>query len=46
MVIEPVEKIRIPISINQLIKIRLGDSLRFVIYHNQRHFQQALQAMQ
>lgn len=40
------EKIRIPISINRLIKIRLGDCLRFVIYHNQRHFQQALQAMQ
>ncbi|MBP6665242.1 MAG: DinB family protein [Chitinophagales bacterium] len=40
------EKIRIPISINRLIKIRLGDCLRFVIYHNQRHFQQALKAMQ
>ncbi|HUM51198.1 MAG TPA: DinB family protein [Chitinophagales bacterium] len=33
--------IRIPISINKWIKIKLGDTFRFVIYHNERHIQQA-----
>lgn len=35
------ESIRIPISINKWIKIKLGDTFRFVIYHNERHIQQA-----
>ena len=34
-------KTRIPISINKWIKIKLGDTFRFVIYHNERHIQQA-----
>ncbi len=29
------------ISISRFIKLRLGDTLRVVIYHNQRHLQQA-----
>jgi hypothetical protein len=35
------ESIRVPISITNLIQLRLGDCLRFVIVHNQRHVQQA-----
>jgi len=35
------EAIRVPISITNLIQLRLGDCLRFVIVHNQRHVQQA-----
>ena len=35
------EAIRVPISITNLIRLRLGDCLRFVIVHNQRHVQQA-----
>ncbi len=33
-------KIRIPISISRLIKLKLGDTLRFLIAHQQRHFVQ------
>lgn len=35
-------KIRMPISIASLIKLKLGDILQFVITHNERHIQQAL----
>ncbi len=35
-------KIRVPISITRFLKLKLGDTLRFVIYHNERHVQQAL----
>ena len=35
-------KVRIPISISKLIRLRLGDALMFVIYHNERHIQQVL----
>jgi hypothetical protein len=34
------EKIRIPISITRFIKIKLGDTFRFLIAHHQRHFVQ------
>jgi len=34
-------KIKTGISITKLIRIRLGDTFRFVIYHNQRHIKQA-----
>jgi len=34
-------KIKIPISIARLIKLRLGDTLRFISYHNIRHIHQA-----
>lgn len=34
-------KLKTPISISKWIKLRLGDTFRFVIYHNQRHIDQA-----
>jgi uncharacterized damage-inducible protein DinB len=34
-------KIRIPISISKMIKLRLGDTFRFLIAHEQRHMVQA-----
>ena len=34
-------KSKTPISISKWIKLRLGDTLRFVVYHNQRHIAQA-----
>jgi hypothetical protein len=34
-------KIKIPISLTKLIRLRLGDVLRFVSYHNVRHIHQA-----
>ena len=33
-------KVRIPISISKIIRLRLGDALMFVVYHNERHIQQ------
>lgn len=38
-------RIRIPITISRWIRLKLGDTLRFVIYHNERHIQQALRAL-
>lgn len=35
-------KVKIPISISRIVRLRLGDALMFVIYHNQRHIQQTL----
>lgn len=35
-------KVRVPISISRIVKLRLGDCLMFVVYHNERHLQQAL----
>ncbi|PHR45530.1 MAG: hypothetical protein COA32_12800 [Fluviicola sp.] len=35
-------KVKIPISISKIVRLRLGDALMFVIYHNERHMQQAL----
>ena len=37
-----VNKIKIKSSIGNLIRFKLGDALRFVIAHNQRHIQQSL----
>ncbi|MCE4063667.1 DinB family protein [Chryseobacterium gleum] len=34
------EKIKTGISISKLIKLKLGDTFRFVIYHNSRHIEQ------
>ncbi|MNY06764.1 DinB superfamily protein [compost metagenome] len=34
-------KTRTSISISKWIRLKLGDTLRFVIYHNQRHMAQA-----
>jgi hypothetical protein len=35
-------KTKVPISITKYIKLKLGDTFRFVIYHNDRHIAQAL----
>ena len=34
-------RLKTPISISKYLKLRLGDSLRVVIYHNERHIVQA-----
>jgi hypothetical protein len=34
-------RVKIPISISKIIRLRLGDALLFVAYHNERHLQQA-----
>ena len=34
-------KVKTAISLTTLVKLRLGDTFRFLIYHNQRHIQQA-----
>lgn len=36
-----INAVRIPITLTQLIQLKLGDVLRFVITHNQRHVLQA-----
>ncbi|WP_435355656.1 DinB family protein [Emticicia sp. SJ17W-69] len=36
-----VQKIKIPISIAQFLKLHLGDALQFLVMHNERHIQQA-----
>ncbi len=36
------KKVRVPLSISKLVRLRLGDTLLFVSYHNERHLQQAL----
>jgi hypothetical protein len=38
-------KVRIPISLTKLIKLRLGDTFRFLIAHEQRHMIQARNVM-
>lgn len=35
-------KVKVPISISKIVRLRLGDALLFVVYHNERHVQQAL----
>lgn len=37
-----IRKAKIPISISKIIRLRFGDALLFVVYHNERHVQQAL----
>ncbi|MFZ6052474.1 DinB family protein [Halocola ammonii] len=39
------KKVKTSISISKWIKLRLGDTLRVVTYHNQRHIQQAERAV-
>lgn len=34
-------KVKTSISLTKLIKLRLGDTLRFLVYHNERHILQA-----
>lgn len=35
-------KVKIPISISKIVRLRLGDALMFIVYHNERHMQQAM----
>ena len=39
------DKTKTAISISKLIKLKLGDTFRVVIYHNQRHIKQAEKAL-
>jgi hypothetical protein len=41
-----IRKVKVPISISKIIRLRLGDALLFVVYHNERHIQQALNVIQ
>jgi hypothetical protein len=36
------KRVKIPISVSKIIRLRLGDALMFVVFHNERHVQQAL----
>lgn len=33
-------RVKVAISISKIVRLRLGDALLFVVYHNQRHIQQ------
>jgi DinB superfamily len=35
------QKVKIPFSFTKLLKLRLGDNLRFIVAHNERHLLQA-----
>jgi len=37
----PLMKVKIPIAIFKIIRLRLGDMLRFLTFHNERHIVQA-----
>ena len=37
-----IRKVKIPNSMSKIIKLRLGDVLLFISYHNERHIQQAM----
>lgn len=39
-------KVKIPISISKIVRLRLGDALLFISYHNERHMQQILNLKQ
>jgi hypothetical protein len=41
-----IRKAKVKISISRIIRLRFGDALMFVIYHNQRHMQQIINLMQ
>lgn len=40
-----IRKVKVPISMSKIIKLRLGDALLFVVYHNERHMQQAINVL-
>ena len=37
-----IRRVKIPISMSRIVRLRLGDALLFVVYHNERHVQQVL----
>jgi hypothetical protein len=41
-----IRKVKVPISISKIVRLRLGDALLFVAYHNERHMQQAINLTQ
>jgi uncharacterized damage-inducible protein DinB len=40
-----IRRVKVPISISKIIRLRLGDALLYVVYHNERHMQQALNVL-
>jgi len=34
------KKVKVPISISKLVRLRFGDAMMFVLFHNERHIQQ------
>lgn len=38
-------KVKIPIAISKIVRLKLGDALLYVVYHNERHVQQALNVL-
>jgi len=40
-----IQRAKVPTSISKFVRLRLGDALLFVIYHNQRHIQQVVNLM-
>lgn len=40
-----IRKAKIAISISKIVRLRFGDALLFVVYHNERHLQQALNVL-
>lgn len=40
-----IRKVKAPISLSKIIKFRLGDAFYFVVYHTERHLQQALNVL-
>jgi hypothetical protein len=40
-----IQRAKVPTSISKFVRLRLGDAFLFVIYHNQRHVQQAVNLM-
>jgi hypothetical protein len=41
-----IQRIKIPVALTNLIKLRLGDNLRLIIAHNERHILQAKRVME
>lgn len=39
-------KVKVPISISKIVRLRLGDALMFVCYHNERHIEQLRKLIQ
>lgn len=37
-----IRRVKIPISISKIVRLRLGDALLFITYHNQRHVHQII----
>ena len=40
-----IQRAKVSTSISKFVRLRLGDAFLFIIYHNQRHMQQAMNLM-